>query len=263
MDSAWLHAHQSVWCADSIHWRHLARRWDAVESAQTPWTQRIVGMQALDRVDEVLRLAPAAGDIDETVPVAAAFLALRARLEAGDAQAAPMMEKLIARDAALAYPVRECLLAQATARADAAQMEKHRVLRDRAHRTRRRAVALVHRAIEQGELLAPRLHPEACSAFDEQCFIDPAVQRAWLGACDVQTDDGRAFPCDVLVVQIDPDAMRGAGDDEGRIADRYWRQLDRWVEGPQVLTVVRTCFTSEQGLPAILDRGAARPWRPA
>jgi Zn-dependent protease with chaperone function len=263
MDVAWWQFQQSVWRADSVHLRHLARCLDALVSSNAQWTQCIVFLQALDRVDEVLALAPAVNDIDPTVPVAHAFLALRARLEAGDAQAAPLLEKLIAREPALAYPVRDALLAHATARADAAQIEKHRVLRGRAYRSRLRAAALVHNIIERGELLVPRLNTEALSAFDEQCIADPALRRAWLGACDVATDDGRAFRADVLVIQIDPDLMRSAGDDEDDVQDRYWRQLDRWMEGPQVLTVVRTCFTTEQGLPSILDRSAACQWRRA
>jgi Zn-dependent protease with chaperone function len=263
MDAAWQQSHQSVWRADSIHLRHVSRCLEALASSNAPWTERIGFLQAHDRVDDVLALAPAVSGIDATVSVAPAFLALRARLEAGDAQAAPLLEQLIAREPALAYPARDALLAHATARSDAAQIEKHRVLRGRAQRSRLRAVALVHDTIERGELLAPRQNTEALSAFDEQCLADPALYRAWLGACDVATDDGRAFRADVLVVQIDPDLMRSAVEDEDDVQDRYWRQLDRWMEGPQVLTVVRTCFTIEQGLPSILDRSAARPWRRA
>lgn len=261
MDTAWRQAHDKRWRADSIHLRQLSRRLIALESSNAPWTQRIACLEALDRADEVLRHAPAMEEIDQTVPVAFAFLALRAHLEAGDARATPLMEKLIAREPALAYPVRDALLASATARADAAQIEKHEVLRDRAYRSRLRAAALVRDVIERGELLAPRLSGEAICAFNEQCTVDPAVRRMWLGACDVSTADGRAFRSDVLVIQIDPESMRAAGDDEDDMRARFSRQLDRWIEAPQVLAIVRTCFTTEQGLPSILDHSAARPWR--
>jgi Zn-dependent protease with chaperone function len=264
MDAAWHRAHQSSWHADSIHMLRLARRLDALPPSSTHWTQRIGCVQALDRSDEVVRLAPATGDIDPTTPVAPAFLALRARLEAGDARAASLMEKLIAREPALAYPVRHALLIHATALDDAAQMEKHRVLRGRAYRSRLRATALVHDVIERGGLQAPRLNTEALDAFDEQCRLDLALCRAWLGACDVVAADGRAFSVDVLVIQIDSSAvMGGAGADEDEIRERYSRQLNRWLEGPQVLSVVRTCFTTEEGLPSILDRSAARRWQRA
>lgn len=263
MDAAWHRSHQSSWQADSIHLLNLARQLDALPPSSMHWTQRIGYAQALDRFDEVLRLAPAMGDIDPTIPVAPAFLALRARLKAGDARAAPLMEKLIAREPALAYPVRHALLIHATALDDAAQMEKHRVLRGRAYRSRLRAAALVHDAIERGGLQAPRLNTEALHAFDEQCRLDPALRRAWCGACDVVAGDGRAFRADVLVIQIDPSVMGAAGAGEDEIRERYARQLDRWLEGPQVLSVVRTCFTTEQGLPSILDRGAARRWQRA
>jgi Zn-dependent protease with chaperone function len=261
MDSAWQQSRQSVWRDDSIHMRHLMRCLEALASSNASWTERIGFLRALDRVDDVSALAFAAGDIDPAVPVASAFLALRARLEGGDAQAAPVLEKLIAREPALAFHVRDALLTHATACADAAQIEKHRALRGRAHRSRLRAVALVHDKIERGELLAPRLNPEALSAFDEQCMADPALYRAWLGSCDVATSDGRDFGADVLVLQINPDLMRGADEDEDDVHDRYWRQLDRWTAGPQVLAVVRTCFTIEQGLPSILDRSVGRQWR--
>ena len=263
MDAAWQQGQQSVWRADSIHLQHLSRRLDALVLANAHWTQRIGCLQALDLADEVLRVAPAVGDIDQTVPAAPAFLALRARLEAGDTQAALVMEKLIAREPSLAYAVRETLLAHATARADAAQVEKHRVLRGRAYRSRLRAADLVHSIIERGELRPPQLNAEALDAFDEDFMADSALRRTWLSACDIATDDGRTFRAGVLVIQIDPDLMRGAGEDEDDMRDRYWRQLDRWTEGPQVLTVVRTCFTTEQGLPSILDRSAARSWRRA
>jgi hypothetical protein len=68
----------------------------------------------------------------------------------------------------------------------------------------------------------------------------------------------------VLVIQIESSAvMGGAGADEDEIRERYARQLNRWLEGPQVLSVVRTCFTTEEGLPSILDRSAARRWQRA
>jgi Zn-dependent protease with chaperone function len=261
MDTTWRQAHEKHWRADSVHLRLLTHRLVALESSNAPWTERIACLQALDRSDEVLRHVPAAAEIDETVSVAPAFLVLRARLGAGHAEAAPLMEKLIAREPALAYPVRDTLLAFATARADAAQIEKHQVLRGRAYRSRLRAAALVHDVIERGELPAPRLSGEALCAFDEQCSVDSAVHRMWSGACDVCTTDGRAFKADVLVIQIDPESMRNTGDDEDDVRDRYECQLDRWIEGPQALAVVRTCFTTEEGLPTILDRSAARPWR--
>lgn len=263
MDAAWQQAQQSGWRADSIHLLHLSRRLHAMKVTNAHWTRRIACMQALDLADEVLQAAPAVENINQTVPVAPAFLALRARLESGDAQAAPVMEKLIAREPALAYVVRGALLAHATTRADTAQIEKHRSLRDRAYRTRLRATALVHSVVERGDLQPSRLTAEALDAFDDDFEADSALRRAWLGACDIATDDGRAFRADVLVIQIDPELMRGTTEDEDAVCERYWRQLDRWIEGPQVLSVVRTCFTTEEGLPSILDRSAARPWRRA
>jgi hypothetical protein len=263
MDTAWHASHGSDWRADCIHLRRLVRQLQALGSSNAPWVQRIRHLHALERLDEVLLLAREAGELDVTVPLAPSFLAWRARLEAGDEPAAAAMRALITRDTAIAFAARGALLAHATAGADNPEIEKNKALLERARKRRLQASALVHGVIERGELRAPRLIDDALEAFDEQCAADPALRRAWSGACDVSIGEGHAFRAEVLVVQIDPDSMRATGDDEDELRDRFRRQLQRWVDGPHVLSVIRTCFTTESGLPTILDGSAARAWRRA
>jgi Zn-dependent protease with chaperone function len=263
MNAAWQRLHRSAWRADCIHLQRLVRRLDSLARSKAHWTQRIGLVHALDRGGEVLRLAREANEPDESLPLGPAFLALRAKLEAGDAHAVPALQALISRDTAIAFAAREALLTHATARADAPQIEKNRALLDRAYRRRVQASAVVHQVIESAGLRASRLQREALDAFDEQCAADPPLTRAWLGSCAVSISEGHAFSAEVLVIQIDPDAMRSAGDDEDGMRLRYLRQLQRWMEGPQILSVVRVCFTTEAGLPVILDRSAARQWRRA
>jgi Zn-dependent protease with chaperone function len=263
MNTAWQALRQSEWRADCIHLRRLARQLAVLESSNAPWTRRIRYLHAVDRDADVLRLAQEVGVLDEALPLGPSFLALRARLDAGDELAAPAMRALITRDTAIALPARDALLAYATARADKSEIEKNKALLERAYKRRIQASTLVHSVIERGELRAPRLIDEALSAFDEQCAADPALRRAWSGACDVSIGEGHAFSAEVFVLQIDPDLMRAAGDDEDQLRDRYRRQLQRWVDGPYVLSVIRTCFTTEAGLPTILDSSTARGWQRA
>lgn len=263
MNAAWQRSHRRMWHADAIHMRRLAARLDNLVASNAHWTQRMGCLHALDRFDDVLRLAREANEPDESLPVGAAFLAWRARLEAGEAQATTALQALITRDKAIALAARKALLMHAGECADAAQIEKNQALLGRARTRGERATAAVHDVIERGGLQAPQLIGEALDAFDEQSAADPAVCRTWTGSCDVSLGDGQDFSAAVVVIQIDPDLMGHAGDNEDDVRHRYERQLVRWIDGPQVLQVVRTCFTTETGLPAILDRSAARTWRRA
>jgi Zn-dependent protease with chaperone function len=261
IDKQWHAAHERGWRADSHHLTALQARLDATHSADV--AQQLACLQGLERGESERALTLAKGVAADTAAPGTAFMACKARLASGDSTAATALEALLSKEPALALAVRQTLLAHAQALGQAEQAAKHQALCDRAQQRRAEAIQTTHQVVEQGGLQAPNWPVAAFDAFERQARSDACVQGLWMGEVDVATADGRKFHALVLVVLVDPVAMRADGDDEDDLRNRYARQLQRWREGPHQLAVARTLFTTEHALPDVLKGSHARAWRKA
>lgn len=178
------------------------------------------------------------------------------------AAALALLDAVVRTDPSLAWSARQAALAEARAQADAAAIQRLEALLARAGERRHQAAQAAHAGIEAGELAAPRLPPHALQALDALCAQLPGVLQAWCGHAAVASRDGRRFGAQVVVVQVDPQALQAAGlldDDLSEALDVLLRAASPHA-GDLVLARVR--YSAERALPQRLSHSAARHWRP-
>ncbi len=258
----WEQAQQRAWRVEHVMLKAYVERAGQLATSGELTVEHVRVLSALGRTEDALAVADAMlalGNVSPAVKATTGLLWLTHRIDRAD-EAMQLLDQAVAADHAWAYPARRAALAAAQRLHYDEQIERLQALLARALTRRSQATDAVHHCIERSQLRASRMSPLLLYAIDALCDAESMVHEAWIGSCEVSAADRRTFDAHALVLRVDPDALRDAGDDEDNICEGFTLALRHACANEAEILVVRISYTTETHLPQLLAQSEARHW---